>query len=348
MLGLGQPGGSWHHMTNTQLTVSLVKWLELPGYTFKEWFTEHEGEAANLPKVPVVAGVHPGRTNALYVGLYYTEYVKRMGLSGNFVNNARVTNVARCGGNSSQWLVEGVQYKDHLTPEPFSLRSDNVALACGAFNVPRKLGISGEDFSFVHHKMPDPETLTSHKCPVLVVGCGLVALDTVLSLIAHKVQVIHVFRRSAKDPELIINQLSSAYADYLSLRPLMQNKGATNEYYLPFPQHTLAEILPNKNVIVEHINRKVRFKLHVSKAVINIGLMPDLSLVQHAEELYEEPLEEFHIKNNPLDIHLHTHQCRSTKGLYALGPLVGDNFVRFISGGALAVTHGLFRDQSVQ
>ena len=350
VLGLGQPGGSWHHMTNTQLTVSLVKWLQLPGYSFKEWYAENETKAANLPKVAHVPGVHPGRTNALYVGLYYADYVKQMGLSGNFVNNARVTNVVQCGGNSSQWLVEGVQYNDHLEPEPFSVRSDNVALACGAFNIPRTLGITGEDYSFVHHKLADVDldTLTTHKCPVLVVGCGLVALDSVLSLMARKIQVIHVFRRSAKDPELIINQLSSAYADYLKLKGLMQNKGACNDYYLPFPQHTLSEILPNKNVVVEHINRKVRFKLHVSKAIINIGLMPDLSFIANYEELKEEPLEEFHIKNNPLDIDLHTHECRSRKGLYALGPLVGDNFVRFISGGALAVTHGLFRNQNCE
>ena len=261
-------------------------------------------KANNCPKVAHQPGVHPGRTNALYVGLYYADYVKEMGLSSNFVNNARVTKVSQCGhNNSSQWLVEGVQYNDHVTAQPFSIRSDNVALACGAFNVPRTLGITGEEYSFVHHKLPDLDTfthnchMTSHKCPVLVVGCGLVALDTVLSLIANKIQVIHVFRRSAKDPELIINQLSTAYADYLKLKPLMQNKGGPgNEFYLPFPQHTLAEILPNKNVVVEHINRKVRFKMHVSKAIINIGLMPDLSFLPAWDELKEEPLEEFHIK----------------------------------------------------
>lgn len=345
VLGCGQPGGSWHHMTNTQLTVSLVKWLELPGYSFKEWYAENEEKATNLPKVNHVSGVHPGRTNALYVGLYYTDYVKRMGLMSNFVNNVRVTNVEQCEGLPSQWMVEGIQYDDQLTTKPFSIRADNVALACGAFSIPRKLGIAGEDFSFVHHKLWDIENILGHKCPVLVVGCGLVALDTVLWLIAHKIQVIHVFRRSAKDPELIINQLSSAYADYLKLKPLMQQKSPANDFYLPFPQHVLSEVLPNKTVVVEHINRKVRFKMQVSRVIINIGLMPDLSLIPNADELKEEPMEEFHIKNNPLDIDLFTHECRSRKGLYALGPLVGDNFIRFISGGALAVSHGLFRDE---
>jgi len=346
VLGLGQPGGSWHHMTNTQLTVSLVRWLELPGYSFSEWFKKHEGEVSNLPKVPHAPGVHPGRTNALYVGLYYSDYVEKMGLSSSFVNNARVTSVRQCGGNSSQWMVEGIQFgKEELSGDTFSIRADNVAIAVGAFNIPRKLGIPGEDHSFVHHKLPDPETLENHKCPVLVVGCGLVALDTVLTLMAAKIQVIHVFRRSAKDPELIINQLSSAYADYLKLKPLIQNKCPANEFYLPFPQHRLAEILPNKNVVIEHVNRKHRFKMHVSKAIVNIGLLPDLSILHDSDSLKEDPTDSFHIKNNPLDIDLFTHECRSRSGLYALGPLVGDNFIRFISGGALAVTHGLFRHE---
>jgi len=345
VLGLGQPGGSWHHMTNTQLTVSLATWLELPGYSFRQWYDENEAKALNLPQVNHEPGVHVERTNALYIGLYYSDYVKQMGLSSNFVNNARVTNVVQSGGNSSQWVVEGIQYNDDLTAQSFSFKSDNVALACGAFNIPRKLEIPGEEYPFVYHRLPDPESFRNDKRPVLVVGCGLVALDTVLSLMAEKIQVIHVFRRSAEDPDLIINQLSSAYGDYIKLKPLMRNKSSTNEYYLPFPEHTLAEILPNKNVVIEHICRKVRLKMRVSKAIINIGLMPDLSFVTNSNELKEEPLEEFHVKNNPLDIHLNTHESRTRNGLYALGPLVGDNFVRFISGGALAVTHGLFRHE---
>ena len=33
-------------------------------------------------------------------------------------------------------------------------------------------------------------------------------------------------------------------------------------------------------------------------------------------------------KNNPVDIDVFTHQCINIPGLFALGPLVGDNFVR--------------------
>ena len=73
--------------------------------------------------------------------------------------------------------------------------------------------------------------------------------------------------------------------------------------------------------------------------------MPDLSFLENSEELKEDPDKEFNIKTNPLDMDLFTYELRSQKGLYAMGPLIGDNFVRFISGGALAITHGLFRNE---
>ena len=345
ILGLGQPGGSWHHMTNSQLTVSLAQWLELPGYSFKDWFCENEAKLGNLPKVQHTYGVHPNRTNALYVGMYYMDYVQRMGLSQNFINNVKVTDLQPLG---STWKVEGVQFNSPTDPSPsehFSVVADNVALACGAFNNPRKLNIPGENLPFVHHHFPDPESLNSKQSAVLIVGCGLVALDAVLNLMSRKIPVIHVFRRSVKDPELILNQLSSAYADYLKLKPLMASKTQLSEYYTPFPQHKITEILPNKEVVVEHINKKSTFKIHVNKVIIHIGLLPDLSFLENSEELKEDPDKEFNIKTNPLDMDLFTYELRSQKGLYAMGPLIGDNFVRFISGGALAITHGLFRNE---
>jgi len=178
----------------------------------------------------------------------------------------------------------------------------------------------------------------------MVVGCGLVALDSILNLMSQNIHVVHVFRRAAKDPELIVNQLSSAYADYLKLKPLMTTK-SHNEYYTPFPQHKLSEILPNKEVIIEHIHKKSSFKIHVSKILIHVGLLPQLNILENFNDLKEDPDKEFNLKTNPLDIDLFTYESRSCKGLYALGPLVGDNFVRFISGGALAITHGLFRNE---
>ena len=44
----------------------------------------------------------------------------------------------------------------------------------------------------------------------------------------------------------------------------------------------------------------------------NLGLVPG------------EPIE----RNNPVDIDVFTHECINSPGMYAMGPITGDNFVR--------------------
>ena len=48
-------------------------------------------------------------------------------------------------------------------------------------------------------------------------------------------------------------------------------------------------------------------------------------------------------KNNPVDINIYTFESVLHRGLYAMGPLVGDNFVRFLQGGALGITSHILR-----
>ena len=48
-------------------------------------------------------------------------------------------------------------------------------------------------------------------------------------------------------------------------------------------------------------------------------------------------------KNNPVDINIYTFESVLHNGLYAMGPLVGDNFVRFLQGGALAITSDILK-----
>uniref|UniRef100_A0A1L8DD72 Uncharacterized protein n=1 Tax=Nyssomyia neivai TaxID=330878 RepID=A0A1L8DD72_9DIPT len=58
--------------------------------------------------------------------------------------------------------------------------------------------------------------------------------------------------------------------------------------------------------------------------------------------LGEEPQNPIDGKNNPIAVDKYTNQVlRGPPGLFAMGPLVGDNFVRFIPGGALAITSAL-------
>lgn len=64
----------------------------------------------------------------------------------------------------------------------------------------------------------------------------------------------------------------------------------------------------------------------------------DSMLKQIANEktigLGEDPMKPVNCKSNPIFINKFTNEAlRAPKGLYCVGPLVGDNFVRFIPGG---------------
>ncbi len=351
VLGCGPPGGTWHKMGYSQYSVSLDYWLELPEYPFKTWASEHrykteEGCSCNLPKLEKEDGVHENRVLPNHVALYYSDYVKRMKLDNNFMNNVKVTSVKRLSPNNALWEVSGLMYSsDTSSPEPFKVCSRNVVLAVGAYSGPKTLNIPGESLKFVQHTLPDLDELLNGMDPkkiepVVVVGCGLVALDAVLALIDKKIPVFHVFRRDAKDNNMIINQLPSSYPDYLKIKPLMTGRGAC-EYYTPFPMSKVTEILPSKQCVIEHVNGKSRFVVGTTMVLVQIGSKPNLSFVADFEKLAVDSSQEIDVKGNPVDVDLATYESNQEKGLYALGPLVGDNFVRFILGGSLGITHGL-------
>lgn len=59
----------------------------------------------------------------------------------------------------------------------------------------------------------------------------------------------------------------------------------------------------------------------------------------------EDPSKPIDCKNNPLAVNKFTNELLHVPGVYALGPLVGDNFVRFIAGGALSISSALFNQK---
>lgn len=60
--------------------------------------------------------------------------------------------------------------------------------------------------------------------------------------------------------------------------------------------------------------------------------------------LGEDPTKPVDCKNNPIAVNKYTYQVsKYGNNLFALGPLAGDNFVRFIPGGALAITAALHK-----
>ena len=82
----------------------------------------------------------------------------------------------------------------------------------------------------------------------------------------------------------------------------------------------------------------------VDYVAVLIGSSPNLTYVQpeisrHLPIKAGQPLD---AKRNPIAIDQYTHESVYQPGLYALGPLAGDNYVRYIPGGAVAVAKSLF------
>ena len=70
---------------------------------------------------------------------------------------------------------------------------------------------------------------------------------------------------------------------------------------------------------------------HLSKVsfiVVLIGASPNLSFLTDTETAIGRVPGAAIDRENPIDIDVYTHESTNVPGLYAMGPLTGDNFVR--------------------
>jgi hypothetical protein len=74
----------------------------------------------------------------------------------------------------------------------------------------------------------------------------------------------------------------------------------------------------------------------------------NLSCNENGVGFGENPKKPIDCKNNPIAVNKMTNELLNHAGVYAMGPLVSDNFVRFISGGALAITAHLNAERNAK
>ena len=84
-------------------------------------------------------------------------------------------------------------------------------------------------------------------------------------------------------------------------------------------------------------------KIKVSLVVVLIGSSPDLDFLPEEGRELGIISDELISRNNLVDIDLFSHESVRQRGIYSMGPLVGDNFVRFLQGGALAITNHILK-----
>lgn len=275
----------------------------------------------------------------------------------------------------------GEESKADTEEVPFSVYAENVVLATGTHDIPARLGVEGENLPFVSHSFWELETaisagrLDKTSDPVLVVGAGLTAADAVLATHHLSIPVYHAFRRSVADPGIIFNQLPKLlYPEYHKVHQMMTQQQhrpddmlsgigsrrtqltspvETNpdsnccSYpgYTSFPKHRVVAIRPDRKCVLEGEGGR-QTVLQVSMVLVLIGAHPNLSfLPEEGRPLALDSLEPVSCRRNPLDVDPFTHESVQEPGLYAMGPLVGENFVRFLKGGALAIASDMARKQ---
>jgi len=372
VLGKARAGGTWQKMDGDMQTISQNSWMELPNVPFKEWMAfkkrnSHAGESMH------------GRATMCDVKDYYTDYIESQGLQQYFKDNHTVTSVQRVyhlknkvdsesgevepccrnirGNHTHCWEVRGhhTVYNDLGDPvsrRDFCFIAPHVVLATGAYDIPNRLGVEGENAYFVSHSLDEFEKalnsseLNSQSDPVLVVGAGLSAADCILMALEMQVPVIHVFRRGASDPSLIFSKLPKAmYPEYHHIHGLMKGK-EINELYRPVPRHNVIEILDQK-VLIGTKKRDVVTTCDVSCVAIMIGSRADLGfLPKEGKDLGIVPDWYIDSKHNVIDVDAFSYQSNHEPQMFAMGPLVGDSFVRFGIGGALGIANHLTKCRS--
>ena len=253
------------------------------------------------------------------------------------------------------WHVSAVRQTDNLdySGNKFCIRAKNVVLATGTSDVPNVMDIPGEQFDFVKHGHVHIEKsladLDKHDSfPVLVVGAGLSAADAILSAYKQGLTVIHVFRETpCGNPSQMLKKLPRAiYPEYVHMYELMCGD-AVKDWYKSYPMYRVHSFLENRNVILENGEGDTEI-LEISLALIQIGSRPDLAfLPSQGTTLGEAKGQKIDLKHNLLDVDPFTYESRVEPGLYALGPLVGDNFVRFLKGGAIAIAQDIQKKKGI-
>lgn len=249
-IGRSGIGGVWNQLTSKQLkTISMADWMELPNYPMSAFRQQRRScrcnASANNQQTTTVLDDNQNR-RATYdeVRAYYVQYAKRFRLMNNFRNGYEITSMERVCVDAPYYddLTEEIRAPEPLweirgyneqTHEPFIIHAKYVVLATGMpQKVTRPLGIIGEQASqsFTFTNLHDIEELiirqkrlTHNSKPLLVVGCGLTAIDVLLLCQEYSVPVLHVFRRSIDDHELVLNQLpANVYPEYERIRELIR------------------------------------------------------------------------------------------------------------------------------
>ncbi|XP_017785606.1 PREDICTED: oxidative stress-induced growth inhibitor 2-like [Nicrophorus vespilloides] len=247
---------------------------------------------------------------------------------------------------SPKWYVECFDLKTR-TVRAYSC--DNLVLANGSSDLPNRLSVEQTDPYWLTHDsrsleieldLYTRESRNRTVDPVVIVGAGLSAADAIIATRSKGIPVAHVFRGTSTN---LSRQLpENMYPEYHKVHQMMK-EDSTYPLYDALPEHSLVGFDEVRRLVRLRSNDGKIVDLKVSFVAVLIGSKPDLSFLPDAYNIATKKHLPLDCKRNTVNIDRIRHSVNGFDALYAMGPLAGDNFVRFLPGGALAILSDLHR-----
>ncbi|CAF3775068.1 unnamed protein product [Adineta steineri] len=365
-IGRGGIGGVWNRLTSKQLhTVSMATWMELPNYSMSTFRQKYRAcrlrQATNNENASIINDDTSLRATYDEIRSYYINYVKKHRLINYFRNGHEVVSIERVCIDApfyddltqeirtpeALWEIRGY---DEQTKIPFIMHAKYVVLATGIpQQITKPLGIIGEQasHSFTYTCLTDIEDiivnkkrLTKNSKPLLIIGCGLTAIDVLLLCQQYLIPVVHVFRRAIDDHELVLNQLSATvFPEYEYIKELIKQStipttSTSVEWsYQCCIQSEIISITEDGTVHIRNLRTQITTEYEISLIAKLTGAESEIPFFRSLTTN----------KNNGLNINPYTYECTDLENIYALGALAGDKLVRFLQGGAFACAANLFK-----
>lgn len=124
---------------------------------------------------------------------------------------------------------------------------------------------------------------------------------------------------------------------------MMKDGGSTYPLYKALPEYSLTDFDESNRTITLTSPAGDQSKYSVSFVAVLIGSRPDLRFLPEDLKLGVNKDAPIDCKTNTISTNRLTHGVHGAENLFAIGPLAGDKFVRFIPGGALAVVAEIYR-----
>ena len=252
-----------------------------------------------------------------------------------------------------KWCLSGSQETasgSNSEGKNVSILSQRLVLACGVNGTPRRLEAPGEeDVGFLSYTLPEFSKgirSCSRVGTVLVVGAGLSAADAVLVALRNGARVLHVFEQDPNNQKLIFRQMSDdVYPDYLYVYRLMLRRESSRNYACR-ARSSVTHLREGEVTVASGDGTCSERWDDVVLGGVFLGSNADLGFLPEALAAKLGSVSgsgEINAKHNPVAADPISFVTEASSSLYAIGALVGDNFVRFGVGSALGAAQHIAR-----